>query len=320
MRLLPAACKTSAMGGRPRGTGRRISWWQVPVHVRSAVEALLGAPVLDAQTQEGGFSPGAAARLRLANGGAAFVKALSEELHPPSMNLLRMEAAAVPHLPAGLPVPRLLEVYDDGDWLALVYEDVEGHQPAVPWGSDELASVVGALSALGNALQPSPWSEAPSFAELNSALLGLWREEAAAPSPGLDVWLRQYLEQLAEQDIDMTELVRGDAMLHGDISSDNILLTTDGRAVIVDWAWTCNGAPWVDLVCFAMAVNAEGGADAEALVRNHPLTRAVAPSSINALLLAIGLNYWRGSRSPERAAWRGFADATLRWLRRRLAA
>ena len=61
---------------RPRAAGRRISWQQVPVHVRCAVEAALEAAVVEAHTQEGGFSPGAAARLRLANGSMAFVKAL----------------------------------------------------------------------------------------------------------------------------------------------------------------------------------------------------------------------------------------------------
>src|SRR5262249_35080188 len=107
----------------PRAEGRRISWQQVPVHVRCAVEAALGAAVVEAHTQEGGFSPGAAARLRLANGSMAFVKALGVDIHRDSVGLYRSEAAAMPHLPAGLPVPRLLDVYDDGEWVALVYEE-----------------------------------------------------------------------------------------------------------------------------------------------------------------------------------------------------
>lgn len=242
------------------------------------------------------------------------------------MNLYRMEAAAVPHLPPGLPAPRLLGIYDDGEWLALVFEDVEGREPSVPWRSNDLASVAEALHELSIALQPSPWRDAPSFAEINSDLLAVSMEEAAAPAPDLDPWLRRYLGRMASQDIDMAALVRGDALLHGDIRSDNILLTPDGRAILVDWAWTCNGAPWLDLACFAIAVNAEGGSDAEALIRHHPLTRDVPPSSIDALLLAVGLNFRRASRSSEpelvpgaRAWQRGFADATLGWLRRRVA-
>ncbi len=242
------------------------------------------------------------------------------------MNLYRMEAAAVLHLPAGLPAPRFLGTYDDGEWLALVFEDVEGREPSVPWRSDDLASVAEALHELGTALQPSPWKDAPSFAEINRDLLGASMEEAAAPAPDLDLWLRRYLGRAAAQEIDMAELVRGDALLHGDIRSDNLLLTPDGRTILVDWAWTSNGAPWLDLACFAIAVNAEGGADADALVRHHPLTCGVPPSSIDALLLAIGLNFRRASRStqpeliPGARAWqRSIADATLDWLRRRVA-
>lgn len=32
----------------------------------------------------------------------------------------------MPHLPPDLPVPRLLDVNDDGEWVAVVFEDVEG--------------------------------------------------------------------------------------------------------------------------------------------------------------------------------------------------
>src|SRR5262249_4002228 len=52
---------------------RRISWDQVPSHVRGAVDGTLGAAVEEAITQHGGFSPGAAVRLRLTNGRKAFV-------------------------------------------------------------------------------------------------------------------------------------------------------------------------------------------------------------------------------------------------------
>jgi hypothetical protein len=170
----------------PRAAGRRISWHQVPGHVRRAVEAALGAAVLEAHTQEGGFSPGAAARLCLANGSAAFVKALGVDLDRDSVGLYRSEAATMHHLPAGLPVPRLLDVYDDGEWVALLYEEVRGRQPAVPWQADELERVAAAVDDLGAALRPSPWPDAPGFAEASGGLLEVWRDLAAAPPPDLD--------------------------------------------------------------------------------------------------------------------------------------
>jgi hypothetical protein len=305
--------------------GRRLAWQQVPGHVRRAVEAALGAAIVEARTQEGGFSPGAAVRLRLANGGTAFVKALGVDVHRDSVGLYRSEAAAMAHLPPGLPVARLLDVYDDGEWVALVYEEVEGRHPAVPWRPDELERVARAMADLGATLQPTPWPDAPAFAEANATFLGAPRELAAAPPPDLDPWLRRRLERLAAGEPDLTELVRGDALLHADLRSDNLLLTADGGVVFLDWAWTCNGASWLDVVMFAVTVNREGGVDADLLVRGHPLTRDVPRSWIDGVLLAAAATYTSQLRLPEpplprvRADQRAYAGATLSWVRRRAA-
>jgi len=282
---------------------------------------------VEARTQTGGFSPGCAARLRLANGGRAFVKALGVGVHRPSFELYRSEAAVMPHLPAGLPVPRLLDVCDDGEWVALVYEEVDGRQPTVPWRQSELERVADTLADLGAALRPSPWPGAPGFAETegNAAFLGGWRRLAASPPPDVDPWLHDRLNRMVADGTDLAEVVRGDALLHTDLRSDNLLLTSDGGVVVIDWAWTCNGAPWLDLLLFAATVNTEGGAEAERLVRAHPLTRNVVPSCIDVVLLAAAGSYWWMSLAPEDAAMpggranqRAYADATLRWLRRRI--
>ena len=114
----------------------------------------------------------------------------------------------------------------------------------------------------------------------------------------------------------------GDALLHTDIRSDNVLLTPDGGTVFLDWGWTCNGAPWLDLLLFALWVNTEGGADAEPLVRGHPLTREVPPGSIDAIMLAAAGNYWwlslRSASPGARDHQRRHALAIVRWLRRRI--
>jgi Ser/Thr protein kinase RdoA (MazF antagonist) len=259
----------------------------------------------------------------LANGDTAFVKALGVDLHGDSVELYRREAASMPRLASGLPVPRLIHAHDDGQWVALVYEAVDGRHPAVPWHAEELELVADALADLGAALRPTPWPDAPTFAALNRNVLATWRKLASAPPPDLDPWLRQCLDTLSVQEIDLLELVQGDTLLHGDIRSDNILLTPDRGVVFLDWGWTCNGAPWLDLVGFAMTANAEG-ADIDALVRRHPLTRHVDRRWIDAVLLAFCANYWWMSRLPGRdwfpgvrAHQRAHADATLRWLKDR---
>jgi serine/threonine protein kinase len=305
--------------------GRRLAWQQVPSHVRRAVEAILGASVVEAQTQAGGFSPGAAARVRLANGGTAFVKALSVNLHPTSVGLYRIEAATMPHLPKGLPVPRLLDVYDDGNWVALLYEEVDGRHPDLPWRPDELQRVAAALADMGAALQPSPWPAAPAFDEANRGFLEAWMALAASPPSHLEPRLRRHLDRVAAEVPDLAEVMRGDALLHNDIRSDNLLLTPDGGVVVIDWGGTCSGgAVWLDLMFFALTVNEEGGVDADLLIRDHTLTRDVPPRWVDAMVMAAAAIRWRQSRLPEDPALPGAreyqqrsAEAAMNWARRR---
>src|SRR5439155_3962521 len=173
----------------------------------------------------------------------------------------------MPHLPPDLPVPRLLDVHDDGEWVALVFEDVEGTHPEIPWRQDQLDRVTAAIADLGAALDPSPWPGAPTFADVNSGVMRAWREFATSPPPGLDPSLRLMLDRLAGDDVDLEEVVRGDALLHNDIRSDNILLTPEGRVVFVDWGMPCKGAVWLDLMMFAFTAEYQGGVDADLMVR-----------------------------------------------------
>ncbi|MEU3554724.1 phosphotransferase family protein [Streptomyces fragilis] len=97
------------MGSRPSSTatapppaaGVRCSWWDVPRRVRGRVEAALGSPVEGAVTQPGGFSPCVAARVRLADGGRFFVKAVGPDPNPDTPGLHRAEARVTAALPAG---------------------------------------------------------------------------------------------------------------------------------------------------------------------------------------------------------------------------
>jgi hypothetical protein len=51
----------------------RMPWDDVPAEVQSAVAEILGSPVVSAQSQTGGFSPGSADRVVTADGLRAFV-------------------------------------------------------------------------------------------------------------------------------------------------------------------------------------------------------------------------------------------------------
>jgi Phosphotransferase enzyme family len=123
----------------PPAKGVRLDWLAVPAHVRAAVEQELGSTVVTVLSQSTGFSPGVAARLRLADGQRVFVKAVAPTLNPDAPAFHRREARIVTALPALTAVPRLVWCYDEGEagWVVLVFEEVEGRPPAQPWRPDE---------------------------------------------------------------------------------------------------------------------------------------------------------------------------------------
>lgn len=137
-------------------SGVRLEWTDIPPAVRQGIERLLGGKVTQAKSQSGGFSPGTADRILLEDGRRAFVKAAHPGLNEQTVALHRREARIAGILPDAVPVPELLGTYDDGTWVALLFEDVPGRHPLVPWRPDELAATLAMLDTLAQATTPTP--------------------------------------------------------------------------------------------------------------------------------------------------------------------
>src|SRR6476646_477055 len=120
------------------------------------MERALGSVVVSAATQQGGFSPDVAARLVTASGRRAFVKAVGPSLNPKTPSLFRPEITAVQAIGPLPSAPALYDVYDDGDWVGLLFEDIEGRLPAHPWEQADADRVLDAVAELTEALDPSP--------------------------------------------------------------------------------------------------------------------------------------------------------------------
>ena len=99
--------------------------------------------MVEATNRQGGYSPCLAARCRLADGRAVFVKAVSPDQNPESPGILRREATVSAH-PGHhqCPRPLLLHVLDDGHWIVSVYENIEGSLPTIPWSPPQLGRVL----------------------------------------------------------------------------------------------------------------------------------------------------------------------------------
>ena len=285
----------------PLAANARIPWSGLPARVRAEVEGRLGSRVVTARTQVGGFSPGVAARLELADGARAFVKAASPAGNPATPSMHRREGRIVAAMPASAPVPRLLWMLDDDleGWVVLVFEDVEGRQPKVPWRDDELDTVLEAMASLATELSPSPLRP-PLVGDAAAAFGGAelsWASLAALPDPALDRWSARHLPALVRLEAAAAEAARGDTLLHFDLRADNMLLTADGVR-IVDWPHAHHGQAWVDLAWFAPSVAMQGGPPPRDLVRRYGAAREADPAALDAVVAGVAAYFTAAALQP----------------------
>jgi aminoglycoside phosphotransferase (APT) family kinase protein len=308
----------------PPAAGERLPWEGVPEEIRETIEQRLEARVARTVTRPGGFSPGLAATLELEDGRRFFAKAVGPEPNADSPELHRREARVAAALPPETPAPKFqFSVEDETGWVALVFEDVDGREPELPWRRDELDRVLGALTDLSDALTPAP-IDAPLVSEHYAELFHGWRTLAEEAREGLEPWPAQRLDELAELESRWEAASTGDTLLHADIRADNVLLTPE-RVVFVDWPHVCVGARWVDLLAFLPSVAMQGGPKPWELFDDHPVTRGADPERVNAVLAAIAGFFVERSLLPAppglptlREFQRAQGAESLAWLRRRL--
>jgi hypothetical protein len=305
---------------------QRLSWRDIPPHIRAGLEERFGSAVVDAVSQPGGFSPGFASRLTLTDGRRVFVKAVSGAQNRESPAIYRQEARYAAALPAEVPAPRLLWTFDDDDWVALAFEDIEGRPPSLPWQPDELGRVLEAIAALPAALTPPPF-EAPTLGDAFARAFSGWRRLATKErerAVELDPWAQANLDRLAELEDAWQAGAGGGTLLHSDLRADNILLTPE-RVYIVDWPWVRTGPAWADLLFMLPSVAMQGGGDPEEIFVTHAIAKDAPREAANAMLAGLTGYFLRSALQPAppglpalRLFQKAQGDAALAWLRRRL--
>ncbi|PRY38093.1 phosphotransferase [Umezawaea tangerina] len=293
----------------------RITWPDLPLHIRSTVESILGDTVTTAVSQQGGFSPGTADRVTTSTGLRAFVKAVSTAQNAHSPALHRREILATSTLPSTVPAPHLLGSHDDGDWVVLVLEDIEGRHPKTPWTQEELTLVLTALTEMARTTTPSPTLETTAE-RLQEDFQG-WHRVVEKPTT-LDPWTNTHLDDLRALADHGLAALTGDTLVHTDIRADNILLGPDDSVTIVDWPWACRGPAWMDSLLTLVNVRLHGGHDTTRLLDRLDVDRA---DAIGVLAGLAGF-FTDGARLPAppglptlRAFQRAQATSTLSWIR-----
>jgi aminoglycoside phosphotransferase len=280
-------------GAAPSAVGVRQSYADISPVVRRWVDDQLGASVIEARTQQGGMSPGCAARLRTADGRAAFVKAVSADTNPRTPELFRHEIAVLSRLAPVDYRPALLATYDDGTWVAVLLEDVEGVHPDLDDPS-HAAAVWSMVEAQSRELTPPPRD-----LRLDTAADGArrwaegWATMSAGPDTHLPDWATQRFDELLQRVQTLDDRLPVDSLCHWDVRNDNLLLRPDGSVVIVDWGMARLGPAWSDLfvLCLTWADRPEFDVLADRVDAD--------PEVVTDLLLALG--GWGALQSTEPA-------------------
>ncbi|MCE0488236.1 phosphotransferase [Ornithinimicrobium sediminis] len=263
--------------------GVRLAWQDLPRSVLGWVEAALGAPVVRADSQPGGFSPGVAARVVTADGARGFVKAVSTAQNPDTPDLLRREIRVLRSMPASAGVPLLLEAHDDGEWVGLLIEDVEGRHPTTPWVHAEIRATFEALRGLASQTAPEEW---PALEDELRGDFAAWSRIAATPPRDLDPWLAGRLELLDGLSGEVLPRLAGRSITHTDTRADNLLLTPGGEVRVVDWPWAAQGAGWVDAAALLVNLELYGAVDP---LDYLPLVRAQGATDRDVVGLVAGM-------------------------------
>jgi hypothetical protein len=304
--------------------GVRPGWGGVPFVVQIVLEQRLGTQVANSTSQTSGYADGLASRLDLTDGGRVFVKGVPAG-HP-LLATYQAEAHAAAALPEGIPAPLLLGTVDD-EWFLLVFEDIDGRHPDLRPGSTDVPALLYSIDTMRTLLTPCPLPGLPSAEAALGPRLSGWRHLNARPPHDLDPWVRRNLDNLVAMESAWRPWSGGDTMLHMDLRPDKVLIRReDGRAMVVDWAHSVRGAPWLELANLVPHLIAAGHppVDAERAVLHGPAMFDVPAWALTGYAVAVAGHWEASSHEPTPLGAHGLrefqatiAAAALAWVAHR---
>jgi aminoglycoside phosphotransferase (APT) family kinase protein len=213
---------------------------------------------------------------------------------------------------------------DDGEWVVAAFEEIDGSPPSNPWTSAELEAVLSAVEAMVAMADPSPVTGPAPAADYLAGQFGGFATLLADRRSGVEPWVARHLDRLAAAEAPWPDVVNGTGLVHLDVRSDNVLLTTGGDVVFVDWANAVIGAPWIDAVCMLPSVALEGGPAPEEVWSGRSLSAMTDPDAVTTLVVAIAGYFTERALLPPppgiphvRRFQRAQAEVCWRWIEAR---
>ncbi|WP_067453402.1 phosphotransferase family protein [Actinomadura macra] len=264
----------------------RTDWTDLPEALRSEIEAKTGPIERIVPAAQGNHADIAATLFT--SGGPVFIKAARklEDRDGPEVMSLRREASVNPAVSEF--APRLQWQAETGGWLALGFDHAQGRPADFAPGSPDLE----VLAKTINTIQNTPCPDA----------------------------VRLLVERRWQRFADDVTPLAGSALLHTDLNEDNFIITPDGRAYVVDWAFVSRGTAWLELALLIPWLLKAGHSpqEADAWVRQFPSWGAAPASDID-LFTAAFAEQWRTASQTRADSWvRLHAQLTGRWAGYRL--
>jgi Ser/Thr protein kinase RdoA (MazF antagonist) len=218
----------------------------------------------------------------------------------------------------------LLSAADDGDWVVAVFEDLDGRL-LPPWLPGDLEAFIQAVASLGS-IKVGTSTGLPTAVERHVDIFGGWAMLARDLDVRLDPWAASRLAQLVEIEARWPQVLAGDALVHGDLRSDNTIIDSQGRVRFVDWTQACRGSPAFDYVAMVPAMVLEGCGSPFELMAAAPHLRGLDAGDLLTLVVTIAGYFAYRSHQPTqpglptvRAFQAAQGDVCIDWLKTLLA-
>jgi hypothetical protein len=236
-----------------RRAGVRPPYADAPAELRAWVDDQLGSPVRTVIPRTGGMSPAVAATLVTASGERAFVKAVGSSINPDTPAHFRHEISVLKMLGPAPYRADLVAAYDDGPWVAMLLEDVDGDHP--DW--DDPADIDAVFDLVREqAAELTPMRDDGLFPTVSQAItrhLDTLEQPSPAERAALPSWARAGYSDLLDLIRAARDRIDGETLCHWDVRHDNLLIRrTDRQVVLVDWGMSRRGPWWGDAFVFGL--------------------------------------------------------------------
>jgi hypothetical protein len=166
-------------------------------------------------------------------------------------------------------LPEVRGFDDDGERPVLALEDLSDAQWPPPWSDELIADVLDAFTAIHAAPVPAhladqrdDWDGAADWQRVARR-----SDEFLALGLCSPAWLTEALPAL--QGAAAAAPLAGDALIHGDMRSDNLCFRAR-RAMVIDWNHAQVANPEFDIATWLPSLHSEGGPPPEAILPDSP--------------------------------------------------